>query len=79
MPKPTASANIRAEMARRDVSQSSIAELLGVSPGQVSARIQGRVTWRLPEVQAIAAYLKIPVATLIDDIPGATDDDSAVA
>ena len=77
MPKPTASANIRAELARADVSQSAVADLLGISPGQVSARIQGRIEWRLSEVQAIAAHLNVPIGKLVEDEPA--DASPAVA
>ena len=67
-------ANIRAEMARRKVSQTTIADHLGLSQTSVSARIAGRVAFDINEIHAIAALLGVPITALIpseirDDVP----------
>jgi len=58
-------ANIRAEMARRKVSQTTIANHLGLSQTSVSARLAGRVTFDINEIHAIAALLGVPITALI--------------
>lgn len=82
MPIKPANANLRAELARADVSQADVAELLGVTQPQVSARMLGKIPWRVPELQAIARHLGLPFSRLVDDEPEMTEpepaDDSAM-
>lgn len=66
MPKSTESANVGAELMRAGVTQGSLAELLGISQAQVSARMTDRIAWRLPELRAIADHLEIPLSRLTD-------------
>lgn len=70
MPNLTGSANLRAEMARAGLSQTAVAELLGINPSQVSARMRGRIPWRVAELQIIAHHIGVPMADLIDDPAG---------
>lgn len=76
MTNPTLLANLRAELARAELSQAAVAELIDVTPGQVTGRMTGRIRWQLHELQAVARRLDIPITRLIDDTPV---DDSAVA
>lgn len=64
---PTAitGANVRAEMARRKVSQVALANHLGLSQASVSARLAGRVAFDINELHAIASLLQVPMTDLI--------------
>lgn len=73
MPIQPPSANLRGELARADLSQVAVADLLGLSQGQVSLRINGKVPWRVVELQKIARHLNVPVADLIDEVPAAPE------
>jgi transcriptional regulator with XRE-family HTH domain len=82
MPNPTAqaNANIRAELARAEVSQAQVAALLDIPPSQVSARLKGRVHWKLAELQKLARHLNVPIAILAaDDAPDAVPAESESA
>lgn len=59
--------NVRAEAARRGKNQNDLAELLGISRQGVSQRLLGRIEFRVGELQAIAAFLKVPITTLVPD------------
>lgn len=48
--------NILAEMARARCKRSQLAEVLGMSPITLGARLKGRVSWSVVELYAIAAY-----------------------
>ncbi|WP_165692431.1 helix-turn-helix transcriptional regulator [Mycobacteroides abscessus] len=59
--------NVRAEAARRGKNQGDLAQLLGISRQGVSQRLLGRIEFRVGELQAIAAFLNVPIATLVPD------------
>lgn len=59
--------NVRAEAARRGKNQNDLAELLGISRQGVSQRLLGRIEFRVGELQAIAAFLNVPITTLVPD------------
>lgn len=63
----TINSAIRAEMARRRVTQGTLAEGLGISQAQVSARLNGSVDWRWPEVRAVSRILGIALPELVRD------------
>lgn len=65
-PDHTIRANIRAEMARRDVSQKQLAGLLGLSEAAVSHRMRGQTKISSRDLLAIADVLDVPPATLLD-------------
>lgn len=77
MPKtpltPTAGvgANVKAEMARASITQTTLALALGLTQPQVSARLSGRVPWRIDEVVTVASLLDVPLATLLAGIEAA--------
>jgi transcriptional regulator with XRE-family HTH domain len=57
-------AEIRAELARARVTQSALAEQLGVSRAWVSRRLSGEVPLSVGDVAAIAAQLGVSFTTL---------------
>lgn len=58
---------IKAEAARRDVSHSKLAEVLGLSRASMSRRMSGDVEFSAGEVARIAEHLDVPVALLYGD------------
>lgn len=58
-------ANVRAELARRGLSQVDIATTLGVSQAAVSRRLSGSVPLDVNEVAAIADLLGITPSQLV--------------
>lgn len=69
---PSVSDNIAAEMRRHKVSQAALAQHLGLSQPAVSARLRGKVEWRLPEIIAVAAHLDVPLSCLIPETTSAS-------
>ncbi|KRQ20032.1 hypothetical protein AOT85_18855 [Mycobacteroides sp. H054] len=59
--------NVRAEAARRGKNQGDLAQLLGISRQGVSQRLLGRIEFRVGELQAIAAFLDVPITALLAD------------
>ena len=58
-------ANVRAEMARQGITQTVLAEKLGLSQTQVSARLRGRVPFDINEITAVADMLGVPLSVLL--------------
>jgi transcriptional regulator with XRE-family HTH domain len=56
---------IRAELARRDLSQSSLAANLGHTQPWVSRRITGDRDWTVTELQRVADYIGVPLSTFL--------------
>lgn len=67
-PTEVTGANVRAEMARKKVSQTAVAKHLGRSQSQVSARLSGRVPFDVNELHAIATLLDVPVSVLLPTV-----------
>lgn len=67
-PLPTVAVadNIRAEMARKRVTQQTVAEHLGVSQPAVAARMSGKTPLDVNELFAIADLLDVPASQLLD-------------
>lgn len=63
-PTPRVAANVRAEMARRRVSQESLAAALGMSQASVSRRLTNITPFTADELSKVAAHLDLPVAVL---------------
>ena len=61
-------ANVRAELARRRIRQSDVAQRLGVSRQNVAQRLNGSVDFRVGELIAIADMLGITIAELLDGV-----------
>ena len=58
-------ATVRAEVARRRVTQGALAEVLGMSQAAVSRRLSGAVAFDVEELSVVAAHLGGPVERLI--------------
>lgn len=64
-PHEAIAAEIRAEMARRKVSQVKIAALLDISQVGVSRRLRGETPLDVNELVKIADYLGVPITHLM--------------
>jgi len=64
----TVGANVRAEMARRRITQDRVADLLGISQPQVSKRLNGDIAFDVVELDKLADLLGIPAATLLERV-----------
>lgn len=56
---------LRALQARHGVSQSTLAEVIGVSQSQMSKRLKGTLPLRLDEVQRLSAFFGIKPSQLL--------------
>lgn len=67
-PTATTGANVRAEMARKAVTQTQLASALGLSQGAVSARIRGTTPFDINELATIAGLLDVPIGRLTEGV-----------
>ncbi|WP_157931839.1 helix-turn-helix domain-containing protein [Mycobacteroides abscessus] len=58
-------ANVRAEMARRRVSQQTLANAMDLSFMSISRRMSGHVSFSISELYRVAEILKVDIRTLI--------------
>lgn len=58
--------NIRAELARKRMTQQQVASVLELSQASVSDRLVGRTAWKVNELTRLAEALDVPVASLLD-------------
>jgi len=65
----TVGATVRAEMARRRVTQRQIAEALGLSQTQISRRLAGEVAFNVDELAVVADFLGVAISTLVVSAP----------
>lgn len=63
----TTAANVRAEMARKQVRQVRLAERLGISQAAVSRRLNGTKDFTVGELHTVADLLGVPVADLLGE------------
>jgi len=68
--------NVRAEMARRGVTQSRVGAWLGMAPSAVSHRLTGRTPLDINELVKIADLLNVPLGRLLDGV--GSDNSTAV-
>lgn len=57
--------NIRAELARQQMTQTQVAELLELTQSGVSSRLRGETRWKVDELTRLAEALRIDVAVLL--------------
>ena len=57
-------ANVRAEMARRGITQTQLAEQIGRSQPQLSKRLTGAIPFDINELTAVADALSVPIEKL---------------
>ena len=67
----SAAAAVRAELARRGLTQTDAAVTLGLSQPAFSRRLVGHVDFSVTEVVALAKWFGIPASTLLDEAPAA--------
>lgn len=58
---------VRAGMARSKRTSLALAEHLGVSHAYVSRRLNGHLPFTLDDLEKIAAFLEVPVASLLHE------------
>jgi len=58
-------ANVRAEMTRAGVSQTALAEILGMSQPALSKRLLGKQVFDVDELTRVAEALQLDVAVLL--------------
>lgn len=58
--------NVRAEMARRDLTQQRLASEIGMAQQSLSRRLRGDTPLTVDELQAIADVLGVPAAALLE-------------
>ncbi len=63
----TTNDSLRAEMARRRVTQAQIAEVLQISQAQVSARLNGGVRWRVDELVKVCRLLGVGISDVVKE------------
>jgi transcriptional regulator with XRE-family HTH domain len=70
-PHELVAAEVRAEMARQRMSQTRLAEALGVTQASVSRRLVGEVPFDIQELYKVAEFLGVPVAQFLGTSAGA--------
>lgn len=70
-PSAVVGANVRAEMARKRITQTVMARKIGMSQASLSARLRAVTPFDVDELAATAAVLGVPVAALlaIEEVP----------
>lgn len=71
-PAARTGANVRAEMARAGISQTSLATSLGISQAAVSKRLRGEVAFNVDELAAVAEVLGVALSALLAEQPAST-------
>ena len=61
--------NVRAEMARRGVSQSALGAAIGMSQTALSRRLSAKTSFSVEQILAIARHLDTSIVELIDTTP----------
>lgn len=60
-------ANVRAELARRRLSGSALAEALAVPHRTMTRRLSGQIRWTAEDVESVANYLGVPMEALVSE------------
>lgn len=64
-PTSRAAANVRAEMARRNIRRAAVAANLGMTTSSFSRRLTGAVPFNVEELDALARLLDVTVPALL--------------
>ncbi len=67
-PALSVGSNVRAEMARRGITQQTLAVHLGISQAQVSKRLNGAIAFDVNELQSAAEFLGVSLDTLTEGV-----------
>lgn len=76
-PRDPLLAEIKAGLARRDLTQSDLANHLSLSRGAIGRRLTGEVPFNIDELRRTATFLNVPLATLLDPTALAEGGDAA--
>lgn len=71
-PSAVIGANVRAEMARRGISQTALAMRLQKSQTAVSKRLRGETPFDVNELATVAAALNVPMGALTAGVEAVT-------
>jgi transcriptional regulator with XRE-family HTH domain len=71
-PAALTGANVRAELARKGISQMTLAGHIGMTQASVSKRLRGEVAFNVDELSAVARVLDVPIASLLAEQPAST-------
>lgn len=63
-----AGVNVRAELARKGLSQADLGLHLGISQAAVSAKIAGKTPFTIDQLASVAALLDVPLGALTEGI-----------
>ena len=64
-PSARVGANVRAEMARRGITQTQLAGQIGKTQAQLSKRLAGQIPFDVNELTAVAGALGVPLTDLM--------------
>lgn len=64
--------SVRAEMARRKITQLAVANALGVSTAAVNRRLSGHVAWDVDDLAVVAQLLDMDPRDLLPAVPAGT-------
>lgn len=65
----TIASNLRAEIARQKRRKGDLAPVLNLSPAAVTRRLSGETPLDVNELCAVAAWLNVPITTLLPEPP----------
>jgi transcriptional regulator with XRE-family HTH domain len=60
-------------MGRYRITQAELADAIGMSAQAMSQRMQGRIAFRIDELDEIAAYFDVPITSLLESSDPAGD------
>lgn len=69
--------NIRAEVSRREINQTDLAQHLGISQAQMSSRLRGRVEFKPSEMENIANFMGVEIEELTKYVKFSTTHNGA--
>ena len=59
--------NLRAEMARRQVTHAQLGTVLGITGAAVSSRLKGRSSWPVRDLALVASVLGVDLSVLMTE------------
>jgi transcriptional regulator with XRE-family HTH domain len=60
-------ASVRAELARKKITQGQLADALGMTQPAISRRVSGQLPFDVDEIQRIAEFLSVPVTQFMTE------------
>ena len=65
---PNISPSVRAEMARRGETQTTLAAKIGLTQSGLSRRLTGEAEWTINDIYGLAAVFGVPLSTFLPDL-----------